>query len=510
MIITRRSVIKSLAAACPAMRAMCAQKNLAIEKGPFQGTRESLQSYQIPEWFRDAKFGIWAHWGPQSAPEQGDWYARNMYIEGHAQYKWHREHFGPQSKVGFKDVIPTFKGEKFDPEHLMDLYHKAGAKYFVSMGVHHDNFDLWNSKHTRWNSVNMGPRKDIVGLWRQAALKRGLKFGVSEHLWISYKWFGTSHDSDKSGAYAGVLYDGADPKNFDLYHDLENNYPEKFSWDDAGIPDSWKQHWFDRIKDLVDNYHPDLLYTDGALPFEEYGLSLVAHLYNSNAKRNGGHTAAVYTSKRPDDCQTGTCVLDFERGLANAIAPNPWQTDTCVGDWHYKRGIKYKTPKTIIDMLVDIVSRNGNLLLNFPLPGSGALDSDELQVLSGITDWMAINSEGIYGTRPWKIFGDGPRVQQKGTEAFNERHRQDLTAEDVRFTSKGKAIYAFLMGAPGAHAAVAALGSATPTSPGRIRNVQLLGYSGKLKWVQQERALEVDFPERSPNNLAVTLKVEAA
>jgi alpha-L-fucosidase len=161
-------------------------------------------------------------------------------------------------------------------------------------------------------------------------------------------------------------------------------------------------------------------------------------------------------------------------------------------------------------MLVDIVSRNGNLLLNFPLPGSGALDADELQVLSGITDWMTINSEGIYGTRPWKIFGDGPRVQQKGTEAFNERHRHDLTAEDVRFTSKGKTIYAFLMGSPGAHAAVAALGSAASTTPGRIRNVQLLGHGGKLKWTQQESALEVDFPDRAPSNLAVALKVETA
>jgi alpha-L-fucosidase len=181
------------------------------------------------------------------------------------------------------DVIPTFKGERFDPEHLMDLYQKAGAKYFVSMGVHHDNFDLWNSKHTRWNAMNMGPKKDIVGLFRQAALKRGLKFGVSEHLWISYKWFGTSHDSDKDGPLAGVPYDGNDPKYVDLYHDLPKDYPAKFSWDDAAIPDRWKKHWFDRIKDLVDNYQPDLLYTDGALPFEEYGMNLVAHLYNENA-----------------------------------------------------------------------------------------------------------------------------------------------------------------------------------------------------------------------------------
>ena len=349
MRITRRNAMGMLAGAVPAVRLASAQTvDLAIQKGPFRGTRDSLRAYQVPDWFRDAKFGIWAHWGPQSAPEQGDWYARNMYIEGNAQYKWHQQNFGHQSKVGFKDVIPTFKGERFDAEHLMALYKKAGAKYFVSMGVHHDNFDMWNSKHTRWNAVNMGPKKDIVGMFRQAALTRGMKFGVSEHLWISYKWFGTSHDSDKTGEYAGVPYDGNDSKYVDLYHDLPKDYPAKFSWDADGVPDSWKRHWFDRIKDLVDNYQPDLLYTDGALPFEEYGLNLVAHLYNENAKRHGGRVEAVYNSKRKEDCAEGTCVLDFERGLADAIQPNPWQTDTCVGNWHYKRNVKYKTSKTVV------------------------------------------------------------------------------------------------------------------------------------------------------------------
>jgi alpha-L-fucosidase len=509
MNISRRNAIGMLAGAWPAMRIASAQKpSLTIENGPFQGTRESLKAYRVPEWFRDAKFGIWAHWGPQSAPEQGDWYARNMYIEGNPQYKWHQENFGPQSKVGFKDVIPTFRGEKFEPEHLMDLYKKAGAKYFVSMGCHHDNFDMWNSKHTRWNAANMGPKKDIVGLFRQAALKRGLKFGVSEHLWISYKWFGTSHDSDKAGQYAGVPYDGNNPKNFDLYHDLPKDYPAQFSWDDAGIPDSWKQHWFDRIKDLVDNYQPDLLYTDGALPFEEYGLNLVAHLYNANAKRHGGRVEAVYNSKRKEDCEEGACVLDYERGLADAIAPNPWQTDTCVGNWHYKRDIKYKTSKTVIDMLVDIVSRNGNLLLNFPLPGSGALDSEELKILADITDWMAIHSEGIYSTRPWKIYGEGPRTQQKGTGRFNENGRKDLTAEDVRFTVKGKTVYAFLMGRPGTRAVVAALGTSAKTQPGKIHNVELLGHKGKIKWTQNDSGLEVELPQEAPSQLAAALKVE--
>jgi alpha-L-fucosidase len=252
------------------------------------------------------------------------------------------------------------------------------------------------------------------------------------------------------------------------------------------------------------------LYTDGALPFEEYGLSLVAHLYNANAKRHGGRVEAVYTSKRREDCMEGTCVLDFERGLADAIEKNPWQTDTCVGQWHYKRPIKYKTAKTVIDMLVDIVSRNGNLLLNFPLPGSGALDDDELKVLAAITDWMAVNAEAIYGTRPWKIFGEGPRAQQKGKGKFNENGRQDLTAEDVRFTTKGNTLYAFLMGRPANRAVIAALGSSAGTRPGKIRNVDLLGYRGKLRWMQNDAGLQVDFPENAADQMAVALRVALA
>ncbi|HUB78943.1 MAG TPA: alpha-L-fucosidase [Bryobacteraceae bacterium] len=486
-------------AAAPLLRRAAAQTPaFDIHPGPFKGTRESLQSYKVPDWYRDAKFGIWAHWGPQSAPEQGDWYARRMYIEGEAQYQWHKEHFGPQSKVGFKDVIPTFKGEKFDPEHLLDLYQKAGAKYFVSMGVHHDNFDMWNSKHTRWNAVNMGPKKDVVGMFRQAALKRGLKFGVSEHLWISWKWFGTSHDADAAGEFAGVPYDGTDPSNFDLYHDLPANYGKDFSWDDAKIPDTWKRHWFDRIKDLVDNYQPDLLYTDGAMPFEEYGMNLVAHLYNSKP-------GAVYTSKRMEDCEVGTCVLDFERGLPDAIHPNPWQTDTCVGDWHYKRDITYKTPKTVIDMLVDIVSRNGNLLLNFPLPGSGEPDSRELAIVSEITKWMDVNSEGIYGTRPYKMFGEGPSSGEK-SGPFNEKGRQALTAQDIRYTTKGKNLYAFVMGWPDAQAIMPAL----TESAVHVRHVELLGYKGRVKWSQDANGMTVALPGEKPSDYAVAIKIERA
>jgi alpha-L-fucosidase len=191
----RRTALKMLALSLPALKSGNAFEQSAqmfAPRGPFSASEESLQTYTVPEWFRDAKFGIWAHWGPQSAAENGDWYARNMYIQSEPQYKHHLENYGHPAKVGFKDLIGTWKGDRFDPDHLVSLYKQAGAKYFVSMGVHHDNFDLWNSRHTRWNSLKMGPKRDIVGEFRKAALKHGLRFGVSDHLWISYKWFAVS------------------------------------------------------------------------------------------------------------------------------------------------------------------------------------------------------------------------------------------------------------------------------------------------------------------------------
>ena len=522
MAITRRTALGILAGAAPAVlikRGRAAETpSLEIASGPYQGTRESLSKYRAPDWFRDAKLGIWAHWGPQSAPEQGDWYAQRMYLEGSPDYKWHVEHIGHPSKLGYQAVIPTFKAEKWDPEHLMDLYVKAGAKYFVSMGVHHDNFDMWNSKYQpRWNAVAAGPHRDIVGTWRDAARKRGLRFGVSEHLSNSFDWFAAAHRSDKQGPYAGVPYDGNNPEYADLYHsykDLPADFADTVKPMDRNAPDSWKLQYFRRIKDLIDQHQPDLLYTDGGIPYEEYGLALVAHHYNVSAKRHGGHVEAIYNSKRKEDCAEGTCTLDLERGIVEKIWDDPWQTDTCIGQWHYKADITYKTPKLVVDMLVDIVSRNGNLLLNFPLPGSGQLDAREMNVLSAFTDWMAVNHEGIYATRPWKIYGDGPsmmpQMERPGRMGFNERGRKDLTPDDIRFTVKGNTLYTFIMGVPQQEVVIKPLASNSPQQPGKIRNVEMLGHPGKLRWTQDEAGLHVDMPAQKPCDYALTLKIALA
>lgn len=514
MKISRRSALGLLGAGLSAARSQTLKPEpppgIEIEKGPFEGTRKSLSTYEIPDWFRNAKFGIWAHWGPQSAIEDGDWYARNMYMEGSPQYDYHVQTYGHPSKFGYKDTIPRWKAEKFEPAELISLYKKAGAKYFVSMGVHHDNFDMWNSKYQRWNVAKMGPKKDVVGMWSKAARDAGLKFGVTEHLWITYKWFSTSHGHDQTGPYAGVPYDGTNPEYFDLYVDSDE-VETKLDWDESGIPDWWKHHWYLRIRDLVDQYEPDLLYTDGALPFEDYGLNLVAHHYNLSARKNGGKTQAVYTSKRPQDTEKGVGVLDVERGVVDKIWPRPWQTDTCIGDWHYKRGKQYKTPKIVIDMLADIVSRNGNLLLNFPLPASGQLDPQERNVLSEITKWMEVNSEGIHDTRPWKIFGAGPGTEPSSqSSSFNEKERKDLTPADVRFTTKGDVLYAFVMGCPDYQAIVKPLATDTELRVGKIQNVSLLGYDGRLEFTQDRTGLRVEMPQGKPCDYAIALKITGA
>ena len=512
--ITRRAACQLLAGTIPALKLVAAQHEVSpgieIERGPFAGTRMSLSKYEVPEWFRDAKFGIWAHWGPQSAIEDGDWYARNMYIQGSKQNIYHCETYGHPSKFGYKDTIPLWKAEKFDPAYLMGLYKKAGAKYFMSMGVHHDNFDMWSSAHQPWNAVNKGPKRDIVGDWARAARDAGLRFAVSEHLWIVYKWFSVNHGSDETGPYAGVPYDGADPANSSLYVDSDQVWGKSLDWNETGIPLWWRHHWYLRIKDLVDKYQPDLLYTDGPLPFEEYGLSLVAHLYNLSAKKTG-KAEAVYTCKRVEDSLHGVATLDIERGIVDSIWPRPWQTDTCIGQWHYMRGQQYKTPKTIVDMLCDIVSRNGNLMLNFPLPARGMLDLEELNVLAEISKWMDVNSNAIHSSRPWKIFGAGPGAETAASSAaFNEKNRKDLTAADVRFTTKGDTLYAFVMGWPEYQAVIKPLATNTALRVGKIQNVELLGFDGKLDWSQDNTGLKVMMPAQKPCDYAIVFKVIGA
>jgi alpha-L-fucosidase len=511
-----------------------------VAPGRFAPTWDSLKQYQVPEWFRDAKFGIWAHWGPQCEPEDGDWYARRMYLEGGGQYKYHLEHYGPQSQFGFKDVIHEFKAENWDPEKLMALYKRAGAQYFFALANHHDNFDMWDSKYQPWNSMNMGPKKDIIAGWAKAARDNGLRFGVSVHAAHAWTWYEPSQGADKNGPYAGVPYDGKmtkadgvgkwwegyDPQ--DLYaqnHALSANAANpnaihsQWNWGNgANIPDvAYCDKFYNRTVDLINRYQPDLVYFDDTAlplwPVSDAGLKIAAHLYNSNMKLHQGKLEAVIFGKILNEEQRKTMVWDIERGQSNVIEPLPWQTDTCIGDWHYSRYFydhnAYKSPKTVIQMLADIVSKNGNLLLNVPVRGDGTIDEKEVAVVEGIADWMKPNSECIFGTRPWKVFGEGPAIAGTALsgQGFNEGRGKPFTSRDFRFTTKGNTLYAIAFGWPeGGKWTIRTLATAKNIK-GTIRDVQLLG-GPKVAWTQSEAGLEVTPPAKKIGDNAWVLKID--
>jgi len=498
--------------------------SLPIAAGPFAPSWQSLQQYQCPDWFRDAKFGIWAHWGPQCQPEEGDWYARNMYRPSHSDYKYHVEHYGPPSEFGFKDVIHEWKAQNFDPDKLITLYKRAGAKYFVAMANHHDNLDNFNSKYQPWNSVALGPKKDLVGLWAAAARKQGLRFGVSSHAARSWTWYEVAQGSDETGPKAGVPYDGkltkADGKGQwwegldpqDLY---AQNHPIGAKPDAA-----YCEKFFRRTKQLIDDYRPDLLYfDDGVLPLrsvgEDYGLSIAAHLYNTSSAQHGRNEAVMTTKGLKEEQYRKALTWDIERGKSENIEPFPWQTDTCIGSWHYNRNIfanhTYKTAAQVIPMLVDIVSKNGNLLLSIPVRADGTIDEDETKLLEEMAAWMTVNSECIFGTRPWKIYGEGPAIEAQERGRFGgikDTPTNAFTAQDIRFTAKGDTLYAICLALPTGDVRITSLGKNSPQASSQVvKDVQLLGNSAKLRWSQQAEALTIRCPSQKPCEHAVAFKV---
>jgi len=494
----------------------CIVQNQPLSAQKFTPEIESFKQYKYPDWFRDAKFGIWSHWGPQAVPRQGDWYARKMYESdikdrktnqptgnSSREYQYHVKNYGHPSKFGYKDIIPLWKAERWNPEELMKLYKRVGAKYFVSMATHHDNFFLWDSKIHRWNSVDMGPKKDVVGLWQQAAKKEGLRFGVSEHLGASYTWFQTSRGADKTGEFAGVPYDGNNPEFEDLYH--PKTAADDFAWltkDPAN-----QRNWLTSITELIDMYKPDLVYSDSELPFGEVGRTMLSHYYNQDIQKNGGSLEAVYTCKHLSS--EGRWVRDIERGAMDSISTDPWQTDTSIGDWYYRTGQKYMTGTEVIQMLVDIVSKNGNLLLNVVQTPEGDLEQDVLDILDDIAAWIPENGEAIYGTRPWKIYGEGPSTQNQEKGHFGGvKDVRPYESADIRFTTKGEILYAFCMQNSKGDIKIASLGKDSKVCGKQVASVKMLGSNEKLKWNQQAGALVIEKPSKSPDWAVVTLKVE--
>jgi alpha-L-fucosidase len=491
-------------------------------EGPYKPTWESLLQYEAPEWYRDAKFGIWAHWTPQCVPEAGDWYARNMYMEGSDQYKFHLEHFGHPSRFGYKELCSQWTLLEWEPDALIDRFKKAGAKLFLTVANHHDGFDCWNSKHHPWNAINLGPHRDILGGWAAAARKQGLRFGVTVHQARNWWWFQTAHGADKAGASAGVAYDGdltaADSRG-QWWDGLDPQRLYSVKHPENALPDiSYVKNFYDRTRDLIDQHEPDLLYFDNSLlPLGWAGMNVGSYFYNQNVKTHRGDLEAVLNIKQVPDRLAKAVVADYERGLTSDIMPYPWQSETCLGDWHYKRALftqegeygGYLPPRDVIHWLIDTVSKNGTFILNIPGRANGTIDAKEVAVLDRITDWMQMNGEAIYETRPWKIWGEGPNVVKSGS--FQGNSVRSLSVKDIRFT-RNKAntvLYAIALGWPTEAMLIRSLGKSATTQPGKISNVQLVGTDLKVAWKQMSDGLRVELPRgyQPKSDFAAALRV---
>ena len=509
--------------------------------GKFEPTWESLKNYEVPEWYRNAKFGIWAHWGPQCVEGTGDWMARSLYMEGSNAYKHHVEHYGHPSEVGFKDIIPLFKAEHWNPDSLVAFYKQIGAQYFFALGNHHDNFDLWDSKYQPWNSVNMGPKRDILAEWEKAARKYGLPFGVSLHADHAWSWYETAQRHDTIGPKKGIPYDGkltkADGKGkwwegYDPQDLYAQNHPlSENSWDDGMIHRQWVwgngvcmpsqefvTNFYNRTLDVINRYNPDILYFDVTVlpfyPISDAGLKIAAHFYNHNMATHDGKLEAVLTGKILDEEQRKALVWDVERGAPNEIIADKWQTCTCLGGWHYDQSIydndRYKSAADVVKLLVDVVSKNGNLLLSVPLRADGTFDEKEAKILTEFGEWMNMNKESIYDTHPWKVFGEGPIADSDITinaQGFNEGSYTNTTAQEIRFTQKGDDLYVTALAWPeNKKVIVKSLAQGNELYPEEIKEVELLGY-GKVGFKRMAEGLSIEIPGKQLNKIAPVFKV---
>jgi alpha-L-fucosidase len=490
--------------------------NEVVVAGPFEPNVESLSNYQCPEWFRDGKFGIYVHWGVYSVAERGEWYAREMYQEGSSVYKHHVATWGHPSKFGYHDFIPLWKAEKFDPDAWLSLFKEAGAKYFTPCAVHHDGFALWDSQYTPFNAANMGPKKDLLAMMREATLRHGLRWGVTTHYDRAINWLQPVHGADKEGPLKGVPYLKSDPLLADLY--LFPYYDDNRA-DTLEAPTWWKELWLIKQKELIDKYEPDCLYLDSAVPFAgndrgRTGMRFFAYFYNTNMARHGGKLEAVLTHKGdkgplrapyfPD-----IATLDIERGKSGRILAQPWQTDDSIGPWGYNSTQDYKDANAVVDKLIDIVSKNGNLLLNVPPRADGTLDDETVAVLKGIGGWLKINGEAIYATRPWTVFGEGPEVRMS-----DRANRSPYGPANIRYTRSkdDHTLYAIQMGWPGDSKATL-LTSFDRSGPGgklEVSKVSMLGSEDSIEWSRDDEGLRVTSPATVPSELAVVYKVELA
>lgn len=461
-----------------------------ITAGPFQADWQSLLNYEIPAWYQDAKFGIFIHWGAYAVPAFGsEWYPRNMYQEGSPEFQHHIETYGPHTEFGYKDFIPQFKAEQFDPVAWASLFKAAGAKFVVPVAEHHDGFAMYDTALSEWCAAKMGPQRDVVGELATAVRAADMVFGVSSHR--AEHWFffdgGMRFDSDVQDPRYAELYGPAQPKPKDQDDPHAPEHPDAAFYDD----------WLARTIELVDKYQPQIVWFDWWImheTFKPYLQRFAAYYYNRGAQWNKG----VAINYKNDAFPAGSAVFDIERGQLNDIQPQLWQTDTAVAknSWSYTEGNDYKTTDSLVDDLVDIVSKNGVLLLNIGPKADGTIPAEDERILREIGQWLSINGAAIYGTRPWKIYGEGPTEVVAG--AFHDTRRAAFTGQDMRFTTKGDTLYAIALAWPGEQVTIESLKMGTALAVGDIKEVRLLGHEGNLEFTRDANALTIKLPAQPP------------
>lgn len=467
--------------------------------GKFAATWDSLSQYSIPQWYRDAKFGVFLHWGVYSVPAySSEWYPRDMYVRQSPVFKWHQEHWGPQSMFGYKDFIPLFTAARWKPEEWVDLFRKAGARYITPVGEHHDGFPMYDSHLTRWTAVRMGPRRDVVGELAREIRNQGLKLGISSHRGFNWSYYTFEKDFDTDNPRYSGLYGKAHAPT-----PLVSTTPGELR---QTASQGFLEDWYSRCAEMVDLYRPDYFYFDwamGAPEFEPYRRQFLAYFYNAS-DHWGKEVALTYKSKAYPE---HAAVLDIERGIEGKIRELHWQTDTSVSwkSWGYIQDDSYKPPSGIVHELVDIVSKNGNLLLNVGPKPDGTIPEEAVMLFRNIGRWMDVNREAIFGTRPWQLYGEGPNRLNSGS--FGEKENVTFTAEDVRFTAGNHAVYAILLGWPTQEIRIEALGAHAPYGLKQISSVKLLGSDEKLKWRQEANALAIQKPAKKPCDYAYAFKI---